>query len=77
VVLWNYRKPLIQNELERLVVSADNESTTPDIWAPMPYCLRKINEFPLIGCQAAMSRWKSAAKERDGAICLVENCPNA
>lgn len=65
---------MVQDEIERLVVSANDESATPEIRTPMLDRLGKTNEFLLVHRQGAMSGRKGMAEEYDGIVCLVENC---
>lgn len=68
---------LVEDEFQRLMICADDEGTTPQIWAPMAHCLHQPDEFPLVSGQPAVSWWEGATEERDDTIALVKNGTNA
>jgi hypothetical protein len=47
---------LVEEELEVVVVGADAEMPTPQVWSPMANSLYEANEFPLVCRKGSMSR---------------------
>ena len=48
LMLGNCREPLIQQELQCKMICAHNKLSAPQIRTPVPNCLDKADEFPLI-----------------------------
>jgi hypothetical protein len=71
-VLRHGRKALIQEELQTVVISPDEEAAAPEVRPPMPHCLDQPDELPLVGRQLAMARSKWPAEEGQGAGPLVQ-----
>lgn len=56
MMLGDGRKPLVEDELEVVVVGLDNKSAPPEVWPPMLYCLDQPDKLPLVSCQGGVSR---------------------
>jgi hypothetical protein len=48
MMLWYGGKALVQQKLEAVMVSFDDEGTPPEIWLPMAHGLNQTNKLPLI-----------------------------
>lgn len=75
MVLGNRGEALVQDVLERLVVSADHKGASPKVWAPVAHRLREPDQLSLICCKAAVSGRQSTAEEGDGAVVQVQDRP--
>jgi hypothetical protein len=51
LMLRNSGQPLIQEELQAVVVDADEEPTSPKVQPPMPHYLHQPDEFAFVGRQ--------------------------
>ena len=50
MVLWNSSQALVEDELQGLVIRADDEAATPKVWSLVAHRLRETNKFPLVSC---------------------------
>jgi len=67
---------LVEDELQRLVVGADDERAALKVRAPVVHCLDEADELAFISCEAAMLREREA-KEGNCTVVLVERCADA
>ena len=77
MMLRNCCQSLVEDELQGLVVGADDERTNPKIRAPVANCLGQPNQFPFISCKATMAWRERAAEEGDRPAVLMEHRANA
>jgi len=68
---------LIEDELQQLMVGADDEGAAPQIWAPVANCLSQANELALICSKATVARGQGTAEEGDRTAILMEYRANA
>lgn len=59
----NRLESLVEEELQAVVVGANGESVTPQVWVPMADNLNQAYELPLISSQFRMARGNVAAEE--------------
>ena len=73
MVLRDGGEALIQHIFQRVVIRADDESTTPKIGSPMAHCLNQADELALIGCHLEVRRREGPTEEGEGRAILVKN----
>ena len=73
LVLRYGRQPLIQEELQAVVVRANVEGPSPQVWPPMTNGLHKANELPLVCRQLKMAWSERPAEESEGPIALMKH----
>lgn len=71
--MWDRGEPLIEQELEAIVVRSHDELTPPKIWAPVAHRLDEANKLSLLRCKLAMPRSDLEAEEGNWAAPLVQN----
>ena len=76
-MLWNCRKPLVEHELEDVVISLDDEGTPPKIRAPMADRLDEADELALVRSRFEVPSRKGPTKERDGVPILMKDSSEA
>jgi hypothetical protein len=62
LVLWNGGETLVEEELQAVVVGADEEATPPQIWAPMANRLHESDELALVGRDLQML-WRDVGRK--------------
>jgi hypothetical protein len=67
-MLRNSGQPLVEEELQAVVVGADEEAPAPDVGAPVPHRLYQADEFPLVSRQLAVASSERAAEEGQGSL---------
>jgi hypothetical protein len=72
-MLRNSGQPLVEEELQDVVVGADEEAPTPEVEALVPHRLYQADELPLVSRQLAMASSERAAEEGQGPLPLVEH----
>jgi hypothetical protein len=72
-MLRNSGKPLVKQELQAVVVGADDEAAPPQVRPPVPDRLHQPDQLALVGRQLDVTRDEGPAEERQGARPLVED----
>lgn len=75
LMLWNCGEPLVEQELEAVMVRAHQELPTPKIRAPVAHCLDQANELTLVRRQLGMAGSNLATEESNGADALIQDRP--
>ena len=75
MVLWNGSEALVQQKLQAVVVSFDDEHTSPKIWPLVVHGVRQTNELPLISGERSMTWSNGFAEIGNGAATLMQDCP--
>jgi hypothetical protein len=76
-VLRDGAQPLVQEELEGVVVCADSERLRPKIWTPVKNRLKQPNKLSLVCCKLGVARCDGPAVEHNGTAILVQDCAEA
>lgn len=65
-------QPLIEEELERVMICSDDEATAREVWPPVSHGLDKADELAFVGgCKLEMARNERLAEKRDRPVALV------
>jgi hypothetical protein len=64
---------LVEEELEAVVIRADEEASSPEVRAPVTDSLYQANQLPLVRRELQMARGEGAAKESYGASALMQH----
>jgi hypothetical protein len=73
LMLGNSGQPLIQEKLQAIVVSADEDAAPPKVRSPMPHDLNQADQFMFVGSQLDVAGGKGPAEEGQGTCPLVKN----
>lgn len=73
LMLGDSGQPLVEEELQADVVSADGEAPSPEVGAPVSNGLHEADQLALVGCQLAMASCKGLAEEGQGTLSLVKD----
>ncbi|KAJ1276155.1 hypothetical protein BS78_05G192500 [Paspalum vaginatum] len=72
-MLRNRGQALIEEELQAIVVGADDEGAPPEIGAPVAHSLHQADQLALVRRQLEVAASKRPAEEGEGSRALVEN----
>jgi len=70
-MLWYGGQPLIEQEVQCVVVGADFEGGTPKIRLLVTHDLYKADQLPLISCHFQVACNKGATEESNGTVALM------
>jgi hypothetical protein len=73
LMLRHRRQPLVQEELEAVVVRANPERATPEVGPPMAHGLHQADELLLVHRKLEVTGGKGPAEVGEGTVALVKD----